>query len=256
MESPSTHLQPVNSPWSWESISPSSSLVFHPCYETLECARLSVPLDWQDPMDKRRAVLAILRRNATDTSNYLGPLFVNPGGPGGSAVEMVRDAGEAIQVSVGSNHDIIGIDPRGMGATLPSAHCWTNPQDEQLWDMQSGGSGGIGGGGALVDAYPGAIYDLYARQSLLNANCGSNMGEITKFAGTTSVARDMLAVLEELGGKKAMLRYWGLSYGTVIGGTFAAMFPERVERMVNDGMLIYLLSLFRNALSRIDCADA
>jgi pimeloyl-ACP methyl ester carboxylesterase len=57
-----------------------------------------------------------------------------------------------------------------------------------------------------------------------------------RFLSTTSVARDLLEVMEKAGQKK--LRYWGFSYGTVIGVTFAAMYPNEVERMVNDGRIV------------------
>lgn len=78
------------------------------------------------------------------------------------------------------------------------------------------------------------IYDLYAKQSLESRNCEASIGDLARFVGTASVARDMLAILEQTGYEK--LRFWGLSYGTLLGGTFAAMFPDRIERMVNDGM--------------------
>ncbi|PVH75165.1 hypothetical protein DL98DRAFT_562512 [Cadophora sp. DSE1049] len=194
------------------------------CYDDLECSRLSVPLDWLKPSVGRRVVLAIVRRNATDHTNYLGPIFVNPGGPGGSGVEWVIDGGKALQAAAGKNHDIISWDPRGVGATTPSGHCWSNPQEAQIWEM-----GKLG----LVNSHPGMLYDIYARVSSLNAQCENKMSELTKYAGTTSVARDMLAISKALGLDK--VRFWGQSYGTVLGGTFAAMFPEKVERMVLDG---------------------
>ncbi|KAH7381017.1 TAP-like protein-domain-containing protein [Cadophora sp. MPI-SDFR-AT-0126] len=210
--------------WSWEGIKPSEHLIWSKCYDNLECSRLVVPLDWLKPSDGRKVVLAIVRKNATDRTNYLGPIFVNPGGPGGSGVEWVIDGGKALQVAAGENHDIISWDPRGVGATTPSGHCWSNPQEEQIWEM-----GKLG----LVDSHPDMLYDIYARVSSLNAQCERNMGELTKYAGTTSVARDMLAISEGLGLEK--IRYWGQSYGTVLGGTFAATFPDKVERMVLDG---------------------
>lgn len=77
------------------------------------------------------------------------------------------------------------------------------------------------------------IYDLYAHQSIESKNCEASLGDLSRFVGTASVARDMLEILNKLGYEK--LRYWGLSYGTVIGGTFAAMYPDKVERLVSDG---------------------
>lgn len=210
--------------WSWEALEPAEQLIWSKCYDDLECSRLSVPLDWLNPSDGRKVVLAVVRKNATDHTNYLGPVFVNPGGPGGSGVEWVIEGGKTLQAAAGENHDIISWDPRGVGATTPSAHCWSTPQEAQIWEM-----GKLG----LVDSHPDMLYDIYARVSLLNTQCERNMGELTKYAGTTSVARDMLAISEALGLDK--VRFWGQSYGTVLGGTFAAMFPEKVERMVLDG---------------------
>lgn len=210
--------------WSWDAILPSDTLKWHKCYDSLECARFSVPLDWLSPSDSRRVVLAVVRKNATDQRNYLGPLFVNPGGPGGSGVEWVKESGEFLQIAAGANHDVISWDPRGVGATTPSAHCWSNPQEAQIWEM-----GKLG----LVDSHLGMLNDLYARWSISNAQCEAKMGELLNYAGTTSVARDMFAISEALGLEK--IRYWGQSYGTVLGGTFAAMYPDKIERMLVDG---------------------
>ncbi|KAA8570852.1 hypothetical protein EYC84_000243 [Monilinia fructicola] len=214
--------------WSWESIEPSSELAWHQCFDEFDCARLEVPLDWLEPTNSSKVVLAVLRKNATSKVDYKGPLFINPGGPGGSAVRTVKDRWKAIHVSVGSNHDIIGFDPRGIGATTPSAHCWNEPQEERIWKIQ-----GLG----LVDSHPGMIYDLYARQSADSKHCEATIGDLSRFLGTVSVARDMLEILNKLGYEK--LRYWGISYGTVIGGTFAAMYPDKIERLVSDGNVNY-----------------
>ncbi|RDW82493.1 putative alpha beta hydrolase fold family protein [Coleophoma cylindrospora] len=214
--------------WSWESIAPSPELKWTSCYDEFECARLQLPLDWLDVSNKSTVAVAVLRKNATSQENYKGPLFVNPGGPGGSGVAMVKRQWKALQIAVGENHDIIGFDPRGVGATTPSAHCWSEPRAERIWGIQKLG---------LVDSHPGMIYDLYAKQSLESKNCEASLGDLARFVGTASVARDMLAILEQTGYEK--LRYWGLSYGTLLGGTFAAMYPERIERMVTDGNVNY-----------------
>ncbi|KAK6600109.1 alpha/beta hydrolase fold family protein [Botrytis cinerea] len=214
--------------WSWESIKPNSELIWHQCFDEFDCARLEVPLDWLEPTNSSKAVLAVLRKNATSMVDYKGPLFINPGGPGGSGVGTVQDFWKAVHVTVGANHDIIGFDPRGIGATTPSAHCWNGPQEERIWGIQKLG---------LVDSHPGMIYDLYAHQSIESKNCEASLGDLSRFVGTASVARDMLEILNKLGYEK--LRYWGLSYGTVIGGTFAAMYPDKVERLVSDGNVNY-----------------
>jgi pimeloyl-ACP methyl ester carboxylesterase len=97
----------------------------------------------------------------------------------------------------------------------------------------------------VIDSHPGVLYDAYARSSAVSGLCTSaytdNQTEsgvengLLSFVGTTSVARDMLEILNKGGWGK--LRYWGFSYGTILGGMFAAMYPDRVDRLVSDGML-------------------
>lgn len=99
--------------WHWLDIVPSRELVWHQCFKDYDCARLDVPLDWLNPSDDARAIIAVIRLPASDKSDYRGPVFTNPGGPGGSGVFAVRDHGKYIQKIVGQNYDIISFDPRG-----------------------------------------------------------------------------------------------------------------------------------------------
>ena len=56
---------------------------------------MTVPLDYANPTVKQIS-LALIRLPATDQANRVGSLVTNPGGPGGSGVEFVRDSAEGI----------------------------------------------------------------------------------------------------------------------------------------------------------------
>lgn len=112
----------------------------------------------------------------------------------------------------------------------------------------------------VVDSHPGTLYDAYAHASAFSTQCatvlqGGNGSRFSsnpadrkvaeaglgRFVTTASVARDMLEIMLKIGEKK--LKYWGFSYGTVLGTTFAAMYPDKVDRMVNDGKPNFTFSL-------------
>ena len=222
----------------WDDIAPSRNVTWRKCFDNFDCAKLDVPLDWLDPSDEARAIIAIIRLRATDLDDYRGPVFFNPGGPGGSGVAAMRDRGKHLQEIIGTNHDLISFDPRGVGVSTPEIQCWPSEQSAKMWHLLDVGA---------VDAHPGVLYDAYARATARSGACAHSMGGtldptgaehgVLSYVGTTSVARDMLEILTQMGEEK--LKYWGFSYGTMLGGTFAALWPEKVERMVNDGNVNY-----------------
>ncbi|KAH7272815.1 Alpha/Beta hydrolase protein [Fusarium solani] len=217
-------------PWSWNDLEPSQDLKWETCYTKFECARLDVPMDWLDPSDKKRVVVGVIKLPAKSKDNPVSPVFVNPGGPGGSGVSFLKKSGPLLQKIVGDNHDIISFDPRGVGVSTPRVECWGSAQRRNLWTLQET---------PIVDERPGLIYDAYARASAYSGACEIAMEEtgINAHLGTASIARDMLEILDKTGHEK--LRYWGFSYGTILGGVFAGLFPERVERLVSDGNVEY-----------------
>ncbi|ROW04783.1 hypothetical protein VMCG_04895 [Cytospora schulzeri] len=217
--------------FSWSNISPSRTLDWQPCYDgEYDCARLEVPMDWLKPEDDQQVVIAIARLPATETNDYKGPVFFNPGGPGGSGVWALKDHGKQLQTIVGRNHDIVTFDPRGVGASVPRLECWDSLQSRQNWAMQET---------PVIDSHPGVMYDVWARATAFSLACekSHNSTGFLRHISTASHARDMLEILNQMGEER--LQYWGFSYGTILGGTFAAMYPDKVERLVSDGNVDY-----------------
>lgn len=217
--------------FSWSSIAPSKTLEWQSCFDgEYECARLEVPMDWLEPEDSQYVVLAIARLPAKETDDYKGPVFFNPGGPGGSGVWSLKDHGKQLQTIVGRNHDIVAFDPRGIGASIPRIECWESLQVRQSWDLQES---------PAIDSHPGVMYDVWARASAFSLACeiSHNGTGFLEHISTASHARDMLEILNQMGEER--LQYWGFSYGTILGGTFAAMYPEKVGRLVSDGNVDY-----------------
>jgi hypothetical protein len=219
-----------NKNFTWSDITPSRELDWHSCYDDqFDCARVDLPMDWLEPSEDHRIILAVIRLRADVEPNsldYKGPVFFNPGGPGGSGVWAMLDRGRRIQAITGRNHDIITFDPRGIGGSLPRVDCWRSAEKQRIWDLQDLG---------IVDAYPGIVNDAFIRAGAYSQVCQQAMegSQLLNHISTPSHARDMLELLRLTGHDK--LRFWGFSYGTILGGYFAALYPDKVERLVSDG---------------------
>ena len=116
--------------FSWDAIPPSKSLDFHPCYDDFQCARFILPLDWTNKSDTRTVTIAVTKLPATVSStdpSFGGPVFTNPGGPGGSGVNLVLGRGKYLQWFLDKpnrHYEIVSFDPRGIGRSTPSADCY------------------------------------------------------------------------------------------------------------------------------------
>lgn len=84
------------------------------CGPRLECADVMVPLDWANPRGPT-ITLPVVRHLASHPGRRIGSLFVNPGGPGDSGVEMAVSRGEALDAATEGRFDVVGWDIRGAG---------------------------------------------------------------------------------------------------------------------------------------------
>lgn len=188
------------------------------CYGSFQCAEASVPLDYSDPSGEA-ITIALLKRPAKN-GNPIGSLFVNPGGPGGSGIDMAKQAGYYLSSDLLANFDIVGFDPRGVGESTP-VECLTDTQLQKVLDANY-----LGG-----DAQALAAADL---QTVISG-CEDESGDLLPYVNTQSVARDLDILRDAVGDPK--LYYLGMSYGTFIGEQYAEFFPDNVGRVVLDGVM-------------------
>ena len=187
-----------------------------------QCATATVPLDYTAPKG-RTIKLALIRLRASDPLRRIGSLFVNPGGPGESGVEFVRQtAFTRYSAEVRAHFDLVGFDPRFTGESQ-KAQCTTTSENFDLF----------GGDFTRVPVTPAqerAVTDSYAKYTKL---CADRMPDM-QYASTANAARDLELLRRAVG--DASLSYAGYSYGTVLGQTYAALYPQHVRAMLLDGV--------------------
>ncbi|CAL9423994.1 Tripeptidyl aminopeptidase [Nocardiopsis dassonvillei] len=188
--------------------------------EGLECARVEVPLDYADPGGER-ASIAISRHRATDPERRRGILLTNPGGPGGAGRYMPISPRPDLGFDYGLGdqrvtevYDVIGMDPRGAGASTPRLDC--------------------GRGLPLPPPRPDDDgFSALTREAIaVQRACESAHGDLIPHMTTANTARDMDVVRAALGEERTS--YYGVSYGTYLGAVYGSLFPERMDRSVLD----------------------
>ncbi|KDN37255.1 hypothetical protein K437DRAFT_259850 [Tilletiaria anomala UBC 951] len=234
---------------------PLGEIKWHQCPQEIdgskfECGHLSAPLDHLNTTeDARRASIYITRFKArsgselTPRKDVLGTIILNPGGPGGSGVSFMTTPrpsannltfSELFNQITKGRYDYLSFDPRGVGRTWPRASCWKDAADSCLNEIFVSTQG-------MYRALPGGedaqVGEMLSEMELRGAVCGVNeeTKESLRYVGTTAVARDMRLMYTAVGDPG--LNYWGFSYGTVLGSTFADMFPDEVNRVAIDGVV-------------------
>jgi pimeloyl-ACP methyl ester carboxylesterase len=191
------------------------------CGGAFECTKLRVPVDYDDPAGASLE-LAVIRLRAGNADNRIGSLVINPGGPGGSGVDYARAARAIFDAPIRQRYDIVGFDPRGVGSSDP-VECLT---DSQVDDLLSD------------DGTPDDAAEVTTLETLSHGvatGCATRAAGLYAHIGTVDVARDVDVLRSALGDER--LNWFGASYGTFIGATYADEFPTRVGRMVLDGAI-------------------
>ncbi|WP_330331357.1 alpha/beta hydrolase [Streptomyces sp. NBC_00536] len=183
-----------------------------------ECAELPVPLDYGDPAG-RQLSLAVSRIRSDRPAARRGTLMVLPGGPGGSGVQRLAQKGEALGKAMAGSYDLVGFDPRGVGAST-TANCGLAPEDRMLVTLRSWPDAD---GGVAVNE---------ARSRRVAEACQTNGGAVLRSFTTANEVRDMDRLRQALGERK--LSAWGTSYGTYVGAVYGQKYPQHTDRWVLD----------------------
>ncbi|RPD63529.1 alpha/beta-hydrolase [Lentinus tigrinus ALCF2SS1-6] len=242
LASRSSHAAPShhsNSTIEWGPCDP--SVVSEP---SLSCGFLEVPLDYQDP-SVGNARLALAKANATGERR--GSVFFNPGGPGDSGVAELGIPGfkDVLLAVTGGVYDIITWDPRGVGTlTTPGEiFCFDSLEEYLTFFNGTIELTGIEETGNFTD--PADVSALFAQAPVvqkkyeeLGQKClNAPTGKYLKYIGTSAAVRDMVSIANAIDGPDAPINYYGISYGSLIGSWFVNMFPERVGRVMLDGIV-------------------
>ncbi|GAA0507918.1 alpha/beta hydrolase [Saccharopolyspora erythraea] len=191
---------------------------------TIECARLEVPMDYAAPQGAT-ITLGLLRKPASDPSQRIGSLVMNPGGPGASGMSTAASLASSITgTELGQRFDLVGFDPRGIGASEPVVRCLTGQErDAERLDSDA-------------DTSAAGTAESERESQVYASRCGERTGnQMLANVGTRDVVKDMDVLRSALGDEK--LTYLGYSYGTRIGSEYAEDFPRNVRAMVLDGAI-------------------
>lgn len=206
------------------------------CRDGRRCTTIKVPLDYAEP-GGATIELSLIKVPAGSKSQRVGSLVVNPGGPGASGISYAASTALYFGPELRQAFDIIGFDPRGVGQSTP-VQCLS---DEELDEF------------VAADPDPDDAQEIRRGDELLagfGEGCVDTSGDLASHVSTVEAARDIDIIRAVVGDRR--LSYFGASYGTFLGATYADLFPRRVGRMVLDGAVDPSLSIDELSLQQAE----
>lgn len=207
---------------------PGEKIGWRPCGRVrdrdVECSNMDVPMDQFDARnsgDKTFNLPLIRMRGRNATQN----LVLNPGGPGESGMAFMYTDGGHLHDVVGEDFHLLSFDPRGVNMSRPAARCYPDQETRRRKFRMNDPD-------ALTQSK-----ERYAWTHNYVQGCVDNMGEHGKYINTPQTAADMNSILDAVGQQPMV--FWGFSYGSLLGQTYAALFPERASRIIIDGVTNY-----------------
>ena len=198
------------------------SVAWQPCRDGFQCATVRAPLDYDNP-GGAKVSLSVIRRPAATRSERIGSLMVNPGGPGVSGVDFVRDLVKFLPPVLRARFDVVGFDPRGVRRSTP-VRCFNTAAEADAVRPPF-----------TFPVTPAEEQLQHRYLTRLGAACARHAGAILAHVSTADVARDMDFLRAALGDRR--MSYWGISYGSMLGQTYANLFPDKVRALVIDGVI-------------------
>ncbi|KAM0715831.1 hypothetical protein Q7P37_008345 [Cladosporium fusiforme] len=189
-----------------------------------DCGNLEVPLDYSNDSSTEKLTLELLRVPAAVQPSK-GSILFNLGGPGEPGRSGLASLDTVLRNLTGGSHDLVVFDPRGTANTIPFFCGSTDLEAQQFLNSMS----------QTPNASDTQLARSWANAQVNAEFCVAQNNETASLMGTAFTARDLMSVVDALG-EDGLLRYWGLSYGTTLGATVAAMFPERIDKMLLDGV--------------------
>jgi pimeloyl-ACP methyl ester carboxylesterase len=199
----------------------SQKLNWKSCGADLECTTVKVPVDYAS-IDGKDFVLAVTRHLASDKKNRIGTLFVNPGGPGGSAFSYAQAASQIVSKQIVQRYDILGFDPRGVGKSEPT-RCLTDKEEDRYISADT----------AVIAKND--LNTLLGAAKYFASACAKKVGSKIGHYGSLEAAKDMNLIRTLL--REPKLNFLGKSYGTFLGTLYAALYPTKVGKFVLDGAI-------------------